>query len=155
MDEPNPLLAADDDCLYQRLLNTIAEETSYPRKKLTLDTIIQYDIGTEGDDAVELFERISRDFNVDMAGFDFHKHFYNEGLSFVPDLPQPKTAITVNDLYQAVRAGVWVEPTNASPVEVNIGRQKAGCIIMLVLMAFVIALCTVVSWWLRTSIFCQ
>jgi len=50
-------------------------------KKLTLDTLIERDLGITGDDAIDFIEEFAHEFNVDITSFDYSKHFGGEGVN--------------------------------------------------------------------------
>jgi acyl carrier protein len=51
----------------QSILGFVAEETGYNPKRLALDSRLAHDIGVDGDDAVELFQKFEQKYDVDLA----------------------------------------------------------------------------------------
>jgi len=65
-----------------RICTLVSEQNGANRKKLSLDSTLSHDLGIEGDDAVELFQRFSDEFKVDLTQLevDWHHYFAQEGL---------------------------------------------------------------------------
>ena len=49
--------------------------------KLTLDTLLEKDLGITGDDAIDFIEEFAQEFNVDISSFDYSKYFREEGFN--------------------------------------------------------------------------
>src|SRR5688572_5792556 len=101
-----------------QIFETIKEFTirvSYVRDfPLTRGTEIQRDLGIYGDDAVEFFEKFSKEFNVSISGFEIGNYFKAEGdptlnvvIGFFKKKKKEKVykQITLGDLEKAVIAG--------------------------------------------------
>lgn len=65
----------------QQIIDLIVAETSIRRDRIHLSSSLGEDIGMEGDDAVEFFEKFGETFNVDLTGLYEHwdRHFFPEG----------------------------------------------------------------------------
>jgi acyl carrier protein len=103
----------------------VAEETRSRPERLSLDTTLLGDLGVDGDDGWRLIAAFAEEFDVDMGGFVFTKHFCNEGganpiLLFESlvrqflakeDLHQIAgvTPITIRDLVEAAGSRRWPE----------------------------------------------
>jgi hypothetical protein len=116
------------DDIYHRLFDVIARETNYPRHKLTPYTVIQRNIGCDGDDAVELLNAIASEFKVDFSGIDFFKFFGSESW-FHPQNFREKTDLTVADLHASVCTGRWLDP----PSDRHVRNPIPGAIVFIVL----------------------
>lgn len=101
----------------------VSKFTCVQRQKLTLETTVFYDLGIDGDDAVEFFEEFGSAFHVDLTDFKIEKYFGPEAsdpLSSIVTWLQGwwkgdhhsaagVMPITLRDLVEAARAGRWVE----------------------------------------------
>lgn len=67
------------DALARRVIAVVAHQTGRHAENVGLDTLIERDLGCTGDDAMMLMGRMAGEFGVDMRGFDFDRHFGNEG----------------------------------------------------------------------------
>ena len=67
--------------LEERIVKFIVQETSIKAKKVHLDSRLAQDIGMDGDDAVEFFEKFHKQFQVelDVLGSHWDEHFLPEG----------------------------------------------------------------------------
>jgi acyl carrier protein len=65
----------------QSVVGFVAEETGYNPKRLALDSRLAHDIGVDGDDAVELFQKFEKRYEVDLTSLYEHwdQHFGPEG----------------------------------------------------------------------------
>jgi hypothetical protein len=118
-----------DEVLYERLLCVIEKQTKYPRNKMTRETVLQKDIGLDGNTAVELLEAIQAEFGVDFSNLNFEQHFHN-----LSGGGSARTAVTVGDLYKAASSKIWTEPSDAPCVRVPIApmeRFLGWCVILL------------------------
>ena len=68
----------DKDVL-DRVTRMVARFAGCPTDKLNGETVLEADLGITGDDASEFLEAYSRDFEVDLSGFEFYRHFDAEG----------------------------------------------------------------------------
>ena len=67
------------DALAQRVVAVIAHQTGQRVERIELDSQLERDLGCTGDDAWELMGRMASEFGIDMRGFNFDRHFGNEG----------------------------------------------------------------------------
>jgi Protein of unknown function (DUF1493) len=67
--------------LEDRVYRLVAEDLGIKREKLTAASTLSHDLGVEGDDAVEFFERFAKEFSVDLneLGGDWDAYFSAEG----------------------------------------------------------------------------
>jgi hypothetical protein len=70
-----------NDSLEDRVYALVEGELGVKRETLTPNSTLSHDLGMEGDDAVEFFERFAKEFNVDtrQLGEDWHAYFSPEG----------------------------------------------------------------------------
>jgi len=64
-----------------KLLDYIKGLNLIKPKKLTLDTLIERDLGITGDDSIDFIEEFAQEFNVDITSFDYSKYFGGEGVN--------------------------------------------------------------------------
>lgn len=50
-------------------------------KRLTLDTLIEKDLGITGDDAIDFMEEFAQEFDIDIISFNYSKYFGSEGVN--------------------------------------------------------------------------
>ena len=102
----------------KQVINILVENFSIHQETISSDTDILKDLGLDGDDAVELFEVISKTLGVDFSGLEWEKHFGPEA-SFNPfELLNPswwrwqgdRIPITVHDLAKSVMKKSWLNP---------------------------------------------
>jgi hypothetical protein len=67
--------------LEQRIIAFTAKERGMKPDRIHLSSRLSHDLGMEGDDAVEFFEKFSKEFDVDLVrlGDHWHLHFGPEG----------------------------------------------------------------------------
>ncbi|WP_324282069.1 DUF1493 family protein [Cyanobacterium aponinum UTEX 3221] len=53
----------------------VSQVTGYDVSELSLKNDLYLDLGVDGDDAVELLEQFSQEFQIDMSDFKFEKYF--------------------------------------------------------------------------------
>ena len=66
--------------LYDRVVAFVAKERAVRADRLTPETTLFGDLGTDGDDGIELLEDFAREFQVEMSGCDASRYFGSEGL---------------------------------------------------------------------------
>ena len=66
--------------LFPAVARLVAHETGYPLSQITPETTLFGDLGVDGDDASFLLATFAREFHVDLAEFQFDRHFGGEGL---------------------------------------------------------------------------
>jgi hypothetical protein len=99
--------------IFERIKSFIIKITCIRDILLNRDTILQTEIGVKGDDAVELIEAFSEEFNVDVSNFYISKYFEGEGDTTISDFidwirgkeKEPIKPLTLSDLEKAVIAG--------------------------------------------------
>ena len=72
---------------------------------ISLESRLCEDLGMDGDDAWDFFQRFAREFGVDLSTMQWRRHFGAEGvISFwSPDIP-----VTVQNLVEAASAKRWL-----------------------------------------------
>ena len=67
--------------LEEQIVNLIVQRTGIKAKKVNLNSRLAQDIGMDGDDAVEFFEKFTEQFHVDLTalGPNWQRHFLPEG----------------------------------------------------------------------------
>jgi acyl carrier protein len=70
-----------NDAIEDRVYALVADELGVKREKVSPNSKLSHDLGMEGDDAVEFFEKFSKEFSVDLKqlGEDWHAYFSPEG----------------------------------------------------------------------------
>lgn len=97
------------------ILKIIARFTSKNRQ-LSLGANVNVDLHVYGDDAWEMLEKISANFDIDFTNFDFERYFYTEEemmiapyFVLVPFL-QKKKPLSISHLLAVVERGHWFDP---------------------------------------------
>ena len=99
--------------LPERVLAFVSEQTGVKGEELRPETTLSQDLGVEGDDAVEFFEKFRTKFAVDLRelGRDWSFYFCPEGLPistalivFVPAIP---IALALIKIFPRVPDGLW------------------------------------------------
>lgn len=69
------------DALENRVIAFVARERGIRAAKISLTSRLNHDLGMDGDDAVEFFEKFGREFSVDLKplGHAWDQHFVPEG----------------------------------------------------------------------------
>ena len=107
--------------LYDRVVAFIAEQRGLPVERLRSETTLFGDLGTDGDDGVELLEGFGREFSVDMSRCDPSRYFGPEGfypwapicwlvLAFREGSPEERArleSISISDLVRSAELGRW------------------------------------------------
>ena len=72
-----------NDLIEERVYALVAEERGMSREKLAPGTTLNYDLGMEGDDAVEFFESFGKEFGAGLQRLheDWHCYFSPEGVT--------------------------------------------------------------------------
>ena len=96
--------------LEEDIIALIADAAGIKRKSLHLSSRLAQDIGMDGDDAVEFFEKFGEEFHVDLTPLHdhWHDHFRSEGL-FGSSPGFMVVTITVQDLVDAAASGKWAK----------------------------------------------
>ena len=105
----------DEVELYSRIVAFVSETTGIRAERIHATTRVQHDCGVTGDDAVELMSKFSEQFSVDLAEFEFDRHFGPESSGNLFALirkilsDEPKfDEIRIEDLVVAARRGRWI-----------------------------------------------
>jgi acyl carrier protein len=98
----------------QGVIELVAEQTGVSPSRISAATRIGEDLGVDGDDAADLLTEFASRFHVDLAGFQFPRHFGPEaGWSPFYALYCLLTGrgrtepVTVQQLAEAAERGVW------------------------------------------------
>ena len=98
----------------------ISKYWSVPVNRLNHNTKLEDDLGITGDDAVEFFEKFSKEFNIDLSALDLRKYFESEGVGLInfssifgrqKKVKRSLHEITIADLENILKVGKWVDPT--------------------------------------------
>ncbi len=117
--------AASPDLLSERVLLFVARERGMSPAKVSLESSLFHDLGTDGDDGVELLQAFAREFHVDLGSIRWDQHFGPEA-AFNPFCLLSHSwwrrrflPVTVADLVQCARAHRWSyhypEPSTLQP----------------------------------------
>jgi len=92
-----------------QVIQLLIDELNIAYEEVNLTSSLFHDLGVDGDDASDLLERFSKEFNVDISNFKFNDYFGSE-VSFVFKLffPFSKKSfkkLTVQDLIIAAEKG--------------------------------------------------
>jgi hypothetical protein len=104
--------------LSERVLGFLTELWGLRRDQLQAETRLEEDLGMTGLDAAEFLESFAREFGVDLAGIEFHKHFGPEcgPLLFCPGWLREEMEdlglypVTIGHLVNIAAAGRWFCP---------------------------------------------
>ena len=109
--------------LSKEVFAMVSEFTGARPEKLTSETTLFYDLGMDGDDAVEFFEEFGRAFGVDLTDFNIENHFGPEGSNPLSSIltwfqgwwrgdhhsAAGVVPISLHDLVQSARSGRWLK----------------------------------------------
>jgi acyl carrier protein len=103
----------------EEILALVSRKTGLPQSALKPEQRLLHDLGLDGDDAVELFLDVSRQFRVEFGGLRIENHFRPEPNIFTIFRTSSRRAqeiagkapITIADLIAAVKAGRWPDET--------------------------------------------
>ena len=111
---PTLNLASDfpDDPLMLHLLQLIHEEVGLPKYQIiNLNTSINHDLGCSSAEARQLIAALKQDFGMKVGDYKNSRYFKRRGfdayLRYVERGSEGKTALTINMLYQAIKAKRW------------------------------------------------
>jgi acyl carrier protein len=98
----------------QEVIVLVAEQTGVSPSCITAATRIGEDLGVDGGDASDLFAAFASRFHVDLAGFEFSRHFGPEagwnpfcGLYCLFTGRGRTEPVTVGQLAKSAERGVW------------------------------------------------
>lgn len=126
----------------QSILAFVARETGRNPKRLALNSRLVHDLGVDGDDAVELFEKFGEKYGVDLTALfqNWDHHFAPEGsgvgIGFMvavgagailgdllhrvyPPIPAWAWMIPPPIVYMFVHAKFFAEPDNCDPITIQ------------------------------------
>lgn len=118
-----------DSSTFERVAQFVSRRWSEPVDRLRPETRLEDDLAMTGDDAAEFMADFGREFSVDLAGFEFGRHFGDETpanpLSLLLALvlwllfrwrgDSSKDPVTLARLAEAAERGRWVELEQAPP----------------------------------------
>jgi acyl carrier protein len=100
--------------LKDQIIKFVAEESAGQPEKIELNMRLAEDLGMDGDDAIEFFEKFQVRFGVDLSNMKWDRHFGPEGFNpWVVLLPsfwrslRQQCPVRVSDLVNAARSGAW------------------------------------------------
>jgi hypothetical protein len=104
------------ETIEDQILGFIARQRRTPRARVVLSSELVQDLGIDGDDAIEFFNLFGEMFKVDLDSLWLHwdQHFSPEGFFHNSTFPSMATAVTVQDLAAAARAGNWIKSYRGS-----------------------------------------
>ena len=101
------------------VIDFVAESTGYSATRIDLDTLVNEDLGVDGDDGVELLDEFSKTFGVDMV--DCSKTYFGpEGFS--PMIP----FYAIRELVGGIFGWPKLFPLEPLPVRVLVQSAEAG-----------------------------
>jgi len=122
----NEILHTPTDEVERRVLDFVAKERGMRIDKISNAKSINFDLGMDGDDAVEFFQDFAEKFSVDLTelGDEWDRYFGPEGFSLFPiwelitfktQQRHPMLPLRVSRIVDAARTGKWtkLEETNA------------------------------------------
>ncbi|WGL16667.1 DUF1493 family protein [Microbulbifer bruguierae] len=99
------------------IIKFLSEFTAIKPEKISGDTLVNFDLGVDGDDGVELLQEYAKKFNVDIGGIS-ESYFGPEGVpllwpfNFIRLLlgyrPSSLVPLPVSQLVKSAEAGKWV-----------------------------------------------
>lgn len=107
-----------DEALAERVIGFLADSWRLRRDRLRAETRLDEDLGMTGDDAADFLADFAREFEVDLAGIVFHRHFGPEcgPMLFVPRWLEEEMRglgdypVTVGHLIDVAEAKRWSCP---------------------------------------------
>ncbi|MBW3624420.1 MAG: DUF1493 family protein [Armatimonadetes bacterium] len=107
------------ESLYRLVKDLMVEQLRVRPDQVELDTTIEDDLGTTGDDAMELMGAFMYRFKVDMTDYDHQKHFDQEasGCFFLWwgwGQAREFQPVTVEHLVRVAQGGHWFNPPRLS-----------------------------------------
>ncbi len=101
------------DDIKNRIIKIISETHGNRPESINLTTDLCRDLGIDGDDAVELFERLSDEFKIDFSTMQWGRHFGPEGFNPFSMLTRSfwrkEIPITLQDLINSAINGEWTK----------------------------------------------
>lgn len=102
----------------------VSKYWSVPVNRLSQETKLEDDLGITGDDAVDFFDKFSKEFNIDLSALDFRRYFESEGVGLInfswlfgkrKKVKRSLHEITIADLANAFKIGKWIDPIEQEP----------------------------------------
>lgn len=119
-------MQSEQDKILEDLIKVVRYHCAFPERPILASTIVQTDLGINGEDGYELIRDIQNQFSVDFSDFD-DRYFFDElsmsaGIALWPlaFLIHPlmklfgigkKVEIEIQDLLDAVINGKWTHPS--------------------------------------------
>src|SRR5215213_5336533 len=117
--------------LYDRVVNLVAEQCGVRASRITPDTTLFGDLGIDGDDGIEVLEKLAREFSVDMSRCQPCRYFGPEGfypwaplywivLAFRKGSPEERARlkpVTIADLVRSAELGRWTTKDSDGPAD--------------------------------------
>ena len=104
----------DDPQLSERIIALLADKRGIRPERIKKTSCLLEDLGMDGDDAAEFFEKYGNQFGVDLKNMQWNRHFGPEGCNpfavFTPSFwkwRRTHRAIRVEDLILAAKVGKW------------------------------------------------
>lgn len=102
------------------VIDFVCERRRVPREFVTADTSLSWDLGLDGDEAIEFLEEYSERFSVDVSHFEIGKFFGPEGCNpflfpigiylWLTRRQQREKSLKVRHLIEARRRGYLESP---------------------------------------------
>ncbi|WP_081848105.1 DUF1493 family protein [Microbulbifer sp. HZ11] len=99
------------------IIKFVSEFTAIKTERISRDTLVNFDLGIDGDDGVEFLEEYAKNFHVDISGIN-ESYFGSEGLPIswpyhflrllVGYRPRNLVPLSVSRLIKSAEAGKWV-----------------------------------------------
>ena len=112
--------AEREDQLQHDLFALISEMQGIKLEKIAVEKSLNFDLGVDGDDAVELFQAYAQKFQVDLTplGEEWDRYFGQEGIDILSLFSsmswplgkrrKPMRPLPVSRLLASARAGRWI-----------------------------------------------
>jgi acyl carrier protein len=103
----------------ETVIQFVSKYWSVSANNLSKDTRLEDDLGITGDDAVELFDKFSKEFHIDISDLDLRKYFESEGVGLINfsrifgkqiKVKRSLHEITISDLVNTLKIGKWIDP---------------------------------------------
>jgi acyl carrier protein len=110
----------EENPLQQEIFALICDRQGIELKDISLDKSLNFDLGVDGDDAVELFEAYAEQFQVDISalGQEWDRYFGPEAgfslfgvgktLTLFGGKHNPMLPLPISRLVDSARAGKWI-----------------------------------------------
>lgn len=119
-----------DTALLSAVASFVARVSGCPIRKINARSQIEKDLGITGDDAIELMQAFAEEFEADLAGMEFCRHFGLEGFDlFGAQRRQPGGGdygvypITISHLARLAKERRWSLPDRVTQRPGTYGKQ--------------------------------